>query len=240
MGASDRVPIAIVVAAIAYGVAACDILLGLGDYTTGPCSSDCGVGDTADKVDAGAADADADVTDDDGPGIPPPTLSQLWARWPMPNPPGAPIGGDSGATLPNPMRYDASVGDDGATPGGGPYVHDLVTGLVWQRTADTSTPDYGSAAVYCNDLPPLGSAPWRVPTRIELVSLLDLLQAPAIDPAAFPGARGGPYWTSSVVRVDAGADAAAVYWVLNFDDGTIDWATKNASNGVRCVNRGSP
>jgi hypothetical protein len=77
----------------------------------------------------------------------------------------------------------------------------------------------------------------RVPTRIELVSLVDFTTQPAINLNAFPGTMAQPFWTSSVVPADAGLDAASQYWSVSFADGIVD---KTPAMYVRCVVGGSP
>src|SRR5690606_8866891 len=88
-----------------------------------------------------------------------------FANWPMPHP------AESG--LPNPVSYDTSQVD---------IVIDNVTGLMWQREPSQSQP-YEDAASYCAELAVGGFCDWRLPTRIELVSLVDSERSlPAIDP----------------------------------------------------------
>src|SRR5690606_34797912 len=88
-----------------------------------------------------------------------------FANWPMPHPV------ESG--LPHPASYDTSQPD---------VVVDNVTGLMWQREPSESQP-YEDAASYCGDLATGGFCDWRLPTRIELVSLVDFTREnPAIDP----------------------------------------------------------
>lgn len=100
-----------------------------------------------------------------------------WATWPMPN---APSSG-----LPNPQSYDTS------TPG---IAVDRVTGLMWQRGAILlSSAKEGDAPsileqslAVCAALDLGGYHDWRMPSRIELVSLLDFVDYPASNAAVFP------------------------------------------------------
>jgi len=102
----------------------------------------------------------------------------VWANWPMPN--------ASDAGLVNPESYDASSTD---------LVRDTVTGLTWQKILDTSpVSDGGAEAIslswseavaYCANLS-LDNGGWRMPARIELISLLNVTADPAIDPISFP------------------------------------------------------
>jgi len=111
----------------------------------------------------------------------------------MPNP--------SSSGLPNPARYDTSQSG---------VVIDQVTGLMWQRE---SPAEYGfaGAATHCAELGLAGHCDWRLPTRIELVSLVDFtLSNPTLDSAAFPAASG-EYWSASALdkyRWRIGSDGA--------------------------------
>ena len=80
-----------------------------------------------------------------------------WARWPMPNP--------AAAALPNPHRYAID----------GNEVTDEVTGLVWQKEAER-----GGRGFAFEEAPGLCEAhgsDWRLPTAIELISLIDFTQS---------------------------------------------------------------
>jgi hypothetical protein len=223
-----------------FGLAACDVLLGLGNYSDGPGDAsqdaqaeaqveagiDGGVDASVDAHrDAGAdadADADAAVGENEA-GIDGPTLLQRWAQWPMPNP-DASIGGDSSVLLPNTMSYDA--GD-----GGSVSVLDEVTGLVWRSDFSATPLSYSSAAEYCAQLK------MRLPTRIELVSLIDFTQTPTIALTMFPGTQRSGYWTSSTYPTDGAAER----WYVDFTDGTVKHSSGAQTNYyARCVSEGAP
>jgi len=236
---------AIGIAAMVAGAAACDSLIGLGKYSTVPedgGASDTGGGGTNDSADendsttglpeAGPSDAGdaSDVTVDVSPsdaGPPPdvsvdaPSLVTLWAQWPMPNPDAA-IAPDSGTLLPNQMSYQ--VNGDG---GPGTTVHDTVTKLTWlQQPMTVST--YGAAVNYCEQ------QGFAVPTRIQLVSLIDFTQSTTINAAAFWQVTGGErYWTASVVH---GSMGPTMYWTVDF--GTGFTSNKQSGGAVLCVKEG--
>jgi hypothetical protein len=140
---------------------------------------------------------------------------ELWAAWPMPNP--------STGSLDNPASYEA------ASPG---VVRDKVTRLSWQDPIDDTLRTRGAASAYCASLA-LDGGGFRVPTRIELLSLIDFTRSsPAIDTDAFPGAPAELFWSSSTLAGDPSAG-----WVINFGPGngfvsSSDIATKYR---VRCV-----
>jgi hypothetical protein len=81
--------------------------------------------------------------------------------------------------------------------------------------------------------------PWRLPSRIELVTLLDLGQSGVrIDPL-FSGTHQGVYWTSSEVRPFVGPNRE--YWAVDFSGGGVlaKRAETGGSAAVRCV-KGAP
>jgi hypothetical protein len=143
-----------------------------------------------------------------------------WACWPMPNP--------AGSGLPNPARYDTRATE---------VVVDEVTTLMWQRRAFDETPQL-LAQELCAGLVLGGYDDWRLPARIELLSLVDFARpSPAIDGDAFPGTIGN-FWTSSPV-LDSGAPAGA--WQVSFSDGGATIAASDTSmGGVRCVRAQRP
>ena len=66
-------------------------------------------------------------------------------------------------------------------------VVDRVTHLMWQRQVPADAHDWDQAGAYCACLQLAGHDDWRLPTRIELVSLVDYTRSfPAIDAQAFP------------------------------------------------------
>jgi len=219
-------------ASLALGAAACDALLGLGQYQSVACvGSDCPPDAAADTGTDVNIDQDAGSMSDDAPpdtsSLPPPDASdeggpplfERWAHWPMPNP-DASIGGDSSTPLPNPMAYDAG--------GSGP-VYDARTKLTWEKDGSTAASDYTTAAEHCT------KQGKRLPTRIELVSLVDFTQSPSIDSSVFTGTQSAPYWTSSPVALDAGADASVAYWTVDFTHGLVGDDPNVQGRYVRCV-----
>jgi hypothetical protein len=132
----------------------------------------------------------------------------------MPNAPAA------GAA--NPASYDTS------TPG---VVVDKVTGLMWQLAVDTGSYDWIAAKAYCAGLVLAGHNDWRLPTEIELFSLVDsTATSPAIDAAAFPGTPSAFFWSSSPL---AGDPASA--WGVYFSYGGTGSGVASVANRVRCV-----
>ncbi len=141
-----------------------------------------------------------------------------WAEWPMPN---GPV--DVAAGAPNPESY---------TDNGDQTITDNVTSLMWQQDASTNSYSQDQAIQYCSTLGLGGYSDWRIPTRIELVSIVDALtSSPRIDTTKFSGTLPFPYWTSSVPAI-APSD---VYMVI-FQSGATEYVgAKGSSVTVRCV-----
>jgi hypothetical protein len=250
MAASSARVVAVVVGTGALALVACDAILDLGQYTNdGECAYGCDAGyesslapphdagpdvtDASTHVEAGAdaeggvdsgADADASVVTLPESGPPVPSAHEAWAHWPMPNPDAA-LSEESSTPLPHPMGYDAGA------DGGGAIAYDAVTGLGWWRQALPAA-GYDDAWKQCLGLDPSGSgSPWRVPTRIELVSLIDFTRVPTIQSATFLDA-GAVAWTSSAVAGDES------YWAVDFGTGLT--VQGGSPTQVICVRGGTP
>ena len=100
-------------------------------------------------------------------------------------------------------------------------VTDTNTGLTWQRYPNAATYTLADARAFCANSTTSGQTGWRLPTRIELASLLKLDEPDVyLDPYAFktvdPGLPwtppSGPYWTATMAP--GGTD---LHWVVTFD-----------------------
>ena len=113
-------------------------------------------------------------------------------------------------------------------------VIDNVTGLEWQRTDPGSTYTWYPARAYCDGLVLDGKSDWRLPSTIELMSLVDYSRAapPLIDPSAFPGTPAASFWTSSPAMRSDGANVSA--WSVHAD-GRVSGAGFTTNGRVRCV-----
>lgn len=167
------------------------------------------------KSDDLSVDADAAAPIPDGQPVSDASGSLSWARWAMPN------GAETG---PNPTSYSTSK--DGVNE----VVTDAVTKLVWQRAASAKAIGVADARTQCTKL---GSG-WRLPTRIELVSLLDYGRSapPYIDLGAFPAAPSGQFWTTSPVRAPSNS---ASYWSVDFGKGAVETSGSDSERYARCV-----
>jgi hypothetical protein len=111
-------------------------------------------------------------------------------------------------------------------------VTENVTGLVWEGTAAPGSYTQTQAATYCASK----NGTWRLPTILELVSLVDFTVAhpgPAINQTYFPNTPSDYFWTSTPLAIGAA-------WYVNFNDGSTNSSDINASNRVRCVHLASP
>ena len=116
-------------------------------------------------------------------------------------------------------------------------VRDVVTGLTWQRnlpetyTGCVATCTWDKAKAYCDSLVLEGSDDWRLPTMIELVSILDdNAVMPSIDAAAFPNTPSDNFWSASPNTGNSGQA-----WGVGFAAFQILARAKSDSLKVRCV-----
>jgi hypothetical protein len=125
------------------------------------------------------------------------------------------------AGLPNPAAYDTNTPD---------VVIDTTTNLMWQKsiTQPVDTTTWYDAKLYCEALT-LGGFDWRLPTRVELVSIVDFTKEnPAIDDA-FPATPQGYYWSSSLW-----INLASV-WYVHSKQGAAHAGSPSLTRNVRCV-----
>jgi hypothetical protein len=143
----------------------------------------------------------------------------------MPNPPVA--------ALPNPFNY---------TDNGDGTVLDHVTGLVWQKAVSGSA-TWAAAPAYCTSLtlPAPNGMTWQVPTRIQLLSIVDYTTGAAVDAPFLASGQppGGKYtWTSTPWVVSQISTKPQDAWMVNFGGGgglTSNAAAQTATEWIRCV-----
>ena len=109
-------------------------------------------------------------------------------------------------------------------------MRDNNTGLVWDRAPEIGLFAWGGtygAARYCLLKNLGGTRGWRLPSVVELASLIDLSLPPPFVPAsAFtiggsPGVQSVSYWSASTV-----ADNPSNAWLVYFGDGDVVTFTK--------------
>jgi len=170
------------------------------------------------RPDGGASQFDAAMEDDAGTlvdgGDGPLEAPHARPRWPMPNPQ------QVGTTYLQSYTVEGEV------------VLDTVTELTWQRTASSMPMSWSDANEFCESLAVDGGG-FRLPSRIELVSLVDLTQSgTAIDGNAFPSTPPEGFWSAS-----RSADISNKAWGVGFgfSTGVAFQAELTEPRRVRCV-----
>ncbi len=138
-----------------------------------------------------------------------------WTGWPMPNP--------ASAGLPNPASYGTGTAG---------VVVDNVTGLTWQEPVNAATMTQSQASAYCASLSLAGQTGWRLPSVIELFSLVDFTvsSGATIDATAFPNDPAAWFWSSTPV-----ASTPFDAWYVDFGSGAASSSGASGAAQVRCV-----
>ncbi|MBX3185351.1 MAG: DUF1566 domain-containing protein [Polyangiaceae bacterium] len=130
------------------------------------------------------------------------------ARWPIPGTPRYP--------------FDYTVDASAKT------VLDNVTGLLWQQEPASDTHTLDGARGHCEGLTWGGRDDWRLPTRMELMSLVNQARPePTLDSVAFPGTPGEEFWAGPRRDTDG--------WTVNFRQGNVRSRVATGEYRVRCV-----
>jgi hypothetical protein len=117
------------------------------------------------------------------------------------------------------------------TDNGDGTVTDNVTGLMWQQAVPATQYIWADAVAYCPTLTLAGHSDWRLPSVIELMSIVDYGQSnPSINPTYFPSTPVGSFWSSSPFD---GEPANA--WLVGFSDGSTNYIDVSCAYIVRCV-----
>jgi hypothetical protein len=121
------------------------------------------------------------------------------------------------------------------TDNGDGTVTDNLTGLMWQQAVPTTTYTWANAATYCSTTLTLAShSDWRLPSVIELVSIVDLGQSnPSINSTYFPSTPANWFWSSSPL-----AGSSSYAWFVNFSIGNSVYSVVSFTANVRCVRCG--
>ncbi|MBN2574404.1 MAG: DUF1566 domain-containing protein [Deltaproteobacteria bacterium] len=136
-------------------------------------------------------------------------LDPNWAEWPVPN-----------NTYVN--NADGTVTDN-------------TSKLMWEQSSSyetTTQMSYSDSVSYCENLRTGGYSDWRVPTMIELVSLMNFgTYLPAIDISKFTNTlTEGHYWSSTPL-----AQSPTDHWLANFGYGGTVLYAPGGQLAVRCV-----
>ena len=115
-------------------------------------------------------------------------------------------------------------------------IKDSVTALVWQIAPDPVPKTQAEAAKYCDDLSLAGQTDWRLPTRLEYVSVLDEgFGNGAAMPPGVPIDSTGIYWTASATGTTPGA-----FFAIDDAAGAWNVATGASLSRARCVRGATP
>lgn len=110
-------------------------------------------------------------------------------------------------------------------------VKDKKTGLIWQK-GEQEKMRWEIARQFCGELTLAGFNDWRLPTKQELMTLVERnMFNPAIDRKFFPQAQPDNYWSSSIGTASVGSAA----WMIHFGYGEARFFNKYNKHLVRCV-----
>lgn len=108
------------------------------------------------------------------------------------------------------------------------------TWITWQKIDDGALRTWDQAKSYCDGLTLGGYSDWRLPSRIELTSIVDYGKYnPAINTAIFQNTGLTNYWTASSRPNNTEKYAVA------FDNGTVSYQPPSNLYRTRCA-RGTP
>ena len=94
---------------------------------------------------------------------------------------------------------------------------------------DTYTQSAGVS--YCQSIALAGYRDWRLPSLIELFSIVDTGVAnPSVDDAIFPHTPIAGFWSATPL-----VGALGWGWGVTFDYGAVGTQVSNDPNNVRCV-----
>ncbi len=141
-----------------------------------------------------------------------------WDEWPIPN-----------------SQVDVTAGApslESYTDNGDGTVTDNVTGLMWQQAVPSATYTWANAVAYCPTLNLAGHNDWRLPSQIELESIIDFGQlSPSINSTYFPSTPTDTYFWSSSLAAGLPSSAGIVYFL----NGATNIFGMAGSEYVRCV-----
>ncbi len=137
---------------------------------------------------------------------------------------------------------DAGGGGDGRFRWDTDTVSDSSTGLTWQRNVPATytgcsgnlnvagdTCAWDEAKAYCTGLSLAGTG-WRLPTKDELLSIVDKRYSPTVDPTAFRSTPPDYFWSSSPPIGSSG-----FAWTVGFDYSSSYIEPSSNTYRVRCV-----
>lgn len=124
---------------------------------------------------------------------------------------------------------------------GADTVLDKTTGLVWERSPSSALRSWDEAATACAALRLGGQRDWRVPTRIELLSLLDYGREPGplLGPPTFAELPAGSKVTWTASAAEPSAVTSDPRFTVDVATGDVNYDGALVSHLVRCVRAGA-
>lgn len=119
---------------------------------------------------------------------------------------------------------------------GGAAVLDKETGLVWEKSPDTTGRTWNDAVAYAYKKNVGGRKGWRLPTVEELASLVDPKRSNPALPSGHPFTKvqlSNYYWSSTT-----NTDYTGYAWFVFFNDGGVYFGNKSSECYVWCVRGG--
>ena len=148
---------------------------------------------------------------------------------------------DKKGEIPCPSKGETYYGQDAQYRGhkmayqdnGDGTVTDLNTLLMWQQADNGSTREWQTACDYCEYLNLAGYSDWRIPTRRELISIVDVGKVyPAINTDYFPDCQTSTvYWSGDAI-------GTSMAWIVNFQAGRVLSVSMSHDVSVKCVRLG--
>jgi hypothetical protein len=111
-------------------------------------------------------------------------------------------------------------------------VLDNITNLMWQDDTDSIKikESFINAKQYCDDLNLANFENWRLPTFMELMSIIDRGENnPALN-SIFKNSTFNKYWSNTFYKNDTN-----LAWVISFDYGKNSFQDINENYNIRCV-----
>jgi hypothetical protein len=109
---------------------------------------------------------------------------------------------------------------------------DNKTNLIWQDNKEVkkNKRNWEDAKSYCDNLVLNGSSRWRLPTRLELLSISDKSKYKPAIKDGFKNTVSDYVWSNSTYKFNS-----SEAWYINFNYGSDAWHGKVNENYVRCV-----
>lgn len=119
-------------------------------------------------------------------------------------------------------------------------VLDNNTGLVWEQSPDATTRNWVTATDYCVNKLVGNTTGWRLPSVMELTSVLDASPgavAPFVPATVFSGVQSANYWSTTAVVGGNSSAPTNLIWTVSFNDSITHAVTspKSGTSNVWCV-----